>query len=84
MCQKSLNYRRTSCKCRLAGQLFSHAAVLTMCISVQNQTEILSCWLSVTYFQFQFPLFVCFYFLLLCVLKLKAPLCFLLVTGIKE
>jgi len=32
-----------------------------MCICVQNQTDIFVIYLSVTYFQFQLPLFVSFY-----------------------
>ena len=36
--------------------------VLNIRISVQNQTDIVDFfYLSITYFQFQFPLFVCFY-----------------------
>jgi len=52
----------TSPKCRLPGGLFSNAEVLNLniCIGIQKQTDVVDFYLSVTCFQFQFPLSVCF------------------------
>jgi len=51
----------TSRKRRPLADYFRKQEVLNTGICAQNRTDIFLIYLSVTYFQFQFPLFVSFY-----------------------
>jgi len=54
------NHWTRNTKCRLPSGRISNARVLNIRISIQKQTGVAVSCLSVTYFEFQFPLFVCF------------------------
>jgi len=61
ICKNYYYYYTTCHKSRPPGRLFSNAELLNISISIPKQTNVVVSYLSVTYFWFQFLLFVCFY-----------------------